>query len=157
MEEIRKVSLCLLRRGNEVLLGMKKKGFGAGKYNGYGGKPEYEGETETHMAVRELHEECGVRTLESHLQEVAQIEFRFPDKPEWDQLMFVYFVNQWEGEPQESAEMTAEWFELDSVPYSKMWEADTYWMPKVLEGKYVTAKFVYSAEQKLLEKEMKCE
>jgi len=33
-------TLCLLRRNEEILLAMKKRGFGEGKYNGVGGKIE---------------------------------------------------------------------------------------------------------------------
>ena len=31
-------TLCLLMRDNEILLAMKKRGFGVGKWNGVGGK-----------------------------------------------------------------------------------------------------------------------
>jgi len=42
-----------------MLLGMKKRGFGAGKWNGFGGKVE-PGETVEDGAMRELHEEAGL-------------------------------------------------------------------------------------------------
>ena len=45
----------------EVMLGMKKRGFGQGKYNGFGGKLE-PNETVEEAAVRELEEESGVIT-----------------------------------------------------------------------------------------------
>ena len=32
------LTLVFLRDGSKVLLGMKKRGFGAGKWNGFGGK-----------------------------------------------------------------------------------------------------------------------
>jgi len=38
---------------------MKKRGFGVGKWNGYGGKLE-EGESIERCATRELEEECGI-------------------------------------------------------------------------------------------------
>ncbi len=44
-----------------VLLGMKKRGFGAGKWNGFGGKVE-KGESNTQAAIRELEEESGIIT-----------------------------------------------------------------------------------------------
>ena len=33
-------TLCLLKKDNSILLAMKKRGFGSGKYNGIGGKIE---------------------------------------------------------------------------------------------------------------------
>ncbi|EPS40099.1 hypothetical protein H072_6102 [Dactylellina haptotyla CBS 200.50] len=44
---------------DRVLLGYKLRGFGQGKYNGFGGKVEAD-ETITAAAVRELHEESGL-------------------------------------------------------------------------------------------------
>lgn len=31
-------TLAFIRRGDQVLLGLKKRGFGEGKWNGFGGK-----------------------------------------------------------------------------------------------------------------------
>ncbi|CAN0403706.1 unnamed protein product, partial [Ectocarpus sp. 8 AP-2014] len=44
---------------NEILLGMKKRGFGEGKWNGFGGKVE-SGESVEEAAKRELMEEAGL-------------------------------------------------------------------------------------------------
>src|SRR5215472_3354734 len=55
--------LCLVRRqttrGPEVLLGLKKTGFGAGKWVGLGGHVE-PGEKPVAAAVREVEEESGL-------------------------------------------------------------------------------------------------
>ena len=56
------LTLVLLRemgRG-EILLGMKKRGFGQGKWNGFGGKVK-EGESIRECARRETLEECGLK------------------------------------------------------------------------------------------------
>lgn len=44
-------SLVILRKNGSVLLGLKKRGFGAGKWNGFGGKKE-DGETMLECARR---------------------------------------------------------------------------------------------------------
>ena len=50
--DLRKCSLLFLRNGEKILLAMKKKGFGEGKYNGVGGKQE-KGEDIEQTAIRE--------------------------------------------------------------------------------------------------------
>ena len=52
-------TLCLLRKNNKILLAVKKRGFGEGKYNGVGGKIE-KGETPDQAMVRETSEEISV-------------------------------------------------------------------------------------------------
>ena len=60
------LTLVLLREDNRVLLGMKKRGFGVGKWNGFGGKLE-PGETVLEAAAREVKEECGFTVITSDL------------------------------------------------------------------------------------------
>jgi 8-oxo-dGTP pyrophosphatase MutT (NUDIX family) len=55
----KRLTLLLLRSNGRILLGRKKRGFGAGKANGFGGKVEV-GETIKEAAVREVQEESGV-------------------------------------------------------------------------------------------------
>jgi hypothetical protein len=43
----------------DYTIGMKKRGFGVGKWNGYGGKLE-DGESIERCAIRELEEECSI-------------------------------------------------------------------------------------------------
>ena len=45
------LTLAFIRDGDQLLLGMKKRGFGAGKWNGFGGKVD-PGETILQGAVR---------------------------------------------------------------------------------------------------------
>ena len=132
---------------------MKKRGFGAGFYNGFGGKLE-DGETLETAAVRELCQEVNIKTQPEHLKKTGELEFIFPYKPAWNQVAHVYFVKQWDGTPVESEEMTAEWIEFDKIPYEKMWEADKYWIPLVLQGRYVKASFVYGENKQVIQKKI---
>ncbi|MSR78755.1 MAG: NUDIX domain-containing protein [Candidatus Taylorbacteria bacterium] len=52
-------TLCFLVRNDEVLLAMKKRGFGYSEYNGVGGKVETD-EPVKGATVREANEEIGV-------------------------------------------------------------------------------------------------
>lgn len=63
--ELRQASLGLLIEGERVLLAMKKRGFGQGKWNGVGGKPN-EGEKIEVAADREILEEIGVEVVEKN-------------------------------------------------------------------------------------------
>src|SRR3989338_6433965 len=68
------LTLCLVQKDGRVLLGMKKRGFGMGKWNGFGGKVDA-GETVEEAAKRELFEEAGIS--------VVNIEKMWPDDKFW--------------------------------------------------------------------------
>ncbi len=127
----------------QMLLGVKLRGFGQGKVVGFGGKIE-EGETVAETAVRELYEEAGLRVAPDQLEEVAQLTFLFPARPDWDHLVHVSLARGWTGEPFGSAEITAEWYDLDALPYDRMWDDDRYWLPRVLAGERLQATFIYA-------------
>jgi ADP-ribose pyrophosphatase YjhB (NUDIX family) len=86
----------------DICLAMKKRGFGAGRWNGTGGKTE-SGETIKDAVVRETQEEIGVTV--SEMSKVAELTFTFPHKPEWDQLVHVFFADEYAGTPTESEDM----------------------------------------------------
>ena len=151
---MRDATLCMLVRGDpprELLLGMKKARFGAGKYNGFGGKVE-PSETIVEAAVRELAEEAGVRVAPGDLHPVAQLAFVFPYRREWEQLVHVYYICRWQGTPVESEEMAPAWFRVDEIPYDQMWDDDRYWLPHVLAGERIRATFVYQADNETVER-----
>jgi len=124
----------------EISLAMKKRSFGMGRWNGVGGKL-LEGESVESAARRETKEEIGVQV--GRLHKVAELTFFFPHKPEWNQLVHVYFCEEWKGEPTESEEMRPEWFTPSHIPFDTMWPDDIFWLPQVLEGKFVTAQFTF--------------
>ena len=138
--------LFLLREDKkEVLLAMKKRGFGEGKWNGVGGKVE-EGETVEQAVIREAQEEIGVGVDETYLTHRGQIEFVFASPNETHLLVHVFTATQWEGTPSESEEMKPEWYSFDSVPYTDMWVDDPYWLPQMLEGKNINATFNFNTD-----------
>lgn len=116
-------------RDGKVLLGMKKRGFGAGKWNGFGGKFD-PGETAVECAKRELEEESGLVAVTMQWQ--AQLLFTFQDTTKLMRV-HVFVVDEFEGEPIETDEMKPEWFEFDKVPLESMWHDDTFWLPGLLK------------------------
>lgn len=145
---MRQTSICLPIKDNRILLAMKKRGHGAGKWNGVGGKAE-EGETIEQTAIREAQEEIGITPTK--LTKVGRITFNFPPERNFDHTSTIFICEEWEGEPTESEEMRPQWFTLDSIPYDDMWESDRKWLPKVLAGKKIVATVRSTAENDMAE------
>lgn len=140
---MRQATLCLLLKKNEILLAMKKRGFGVGKWNGTGGKVDYEkgDKNIVDAAVRETKEEIGVTVADP--EKVGVLHFHFPYKPDWDQDVHLFLAKNWEGKPEESEEMMPKWFKFNEIPYEKMWDDDRHWLPHVLQGKKLEANFTF--------------
>ncbi|HSW99196.1 MAG TPA: 8-oxo-dGTP diphosphatase [Candidatus Saccharimonadales bacterium] len=131
-------TLLFLRREGEILLAMKKRGFGAGKWNGAGGKVE-EGETPLQAAIRETEEEVGVTPLNP--RKVAEIDFYLTTDPDFNNYAHVFIADAWRGDPHETEEMRPQWFPLDAIPYPQMWGDDIDWLPALLAGKRFKATY----------------
>jgi mutator protein MutT len=147
-DTLRQATLCFPVRGNEVLLAMKKRGFGVNRWNGAGGKLK-DNETIEEAMVRETEEEIMVTPTNYH--QVAQLDFYFAEKPEWNQKVFVYFASAWRGTPTETEEMAPQWFNQKTLPLDKMWSDDQYWLPRVLAGEKLEAEFLFGENDILLD------
>jgi 8-oxo-dGTP diphosphatase/2-hydroxy-dATP diphosphatase len=143
------LTLCLAVRDGKILLGMKKRGFGMGKWNGFGGKVE-PGETIEDAAKRETLEECGI--VIRSMEQVAVNEFQFDDKMEEILEVYLFRVDIFSGEPIETEEMRPEWFAFADIPYDTMWADDRHWMPLFLAGKKFRTRFLFGAGEIILEK-----
>jgi 8-oxo-dGTP diphosphatase len=141
--------LCLIRRqaddGVQLLLGLKKTGFGAGKWVGLGGHIE-DGEKPEAAAVREVLEESSLVVPADSLQHMASIEFLFPARPSWDQTAQVYLTWAFEGEAADSDEVSPRWFGEDELPLALMWDDAKYWLPAVLAGQHVDVTITFAAD-----------
>lgn len=144
----RLLTLVLIRDGERVLLGMKKRGFGAGRWNGFGGKVK-EGEAIEAGAMRETQEECGVELTKMEAVGVHEFEF---DHDRGNILeVHVFRGDAWQGEPVETEEMRPQWYPVDAIPYDLMWPDDRYWMPIFLENKKFRTKFLFGEGDRVLE------
>ncbi|KAG0575258.1 hypothetical protein KC19_VG331000 [Ceratodon purpureus] len=133
------LTLVIVKKGEKVLLGMKKRGFGAGYFNGFGGKVEA-GETIYEAAVRELQEESGIVPVS--MEKRGILTFHFDDNPQpWE--VHVYHVGDYTGEPCETEEMAPRWFPLADIPYDKMWQDDPIWYPEFIRGRLFKGEFYF--------------
>jgi len=145
---LRQATLCFLVNDDQVLLAMKKRGFGVGRWNGVGGKPD-EGETIEQTAVRETQEE--IEVIPKDMELVAVLDFYFANKPDWSQQVVAYLSKTWEGDPKETEEMKPQWYNKNELPFEVMWPDDSLWVPLVLDGKKVKAEFLFGENDSILD------
>ena len=136
---MKRMTLCVVHDARRVLLGMKKRGFGEGRWNGFGGKL-HEGETPLQAAARELHEEVGITAAP---RPIGVLRFHLPGM---ELEVHLFRVTSFTGEPVESEEMRPAWFAFRDVPYETMWPDDRHWLPRVLAGESLDGEFWFSDE-----------
>ena len=139
-----RATLCFIIRDGQILLIHKKRGLGAGKINGPGGRLEG-GETEEQGAIRETQEEVGVTPL--GLAKIGELYFQFIDG--YKLHVAVFSASDCTGTLIETSEAKPIWVDLDKVPYNEMWQDDQYWLPLLLEHKHFCGYFVFDGEQML--------
>ena len=144
------LTLCVIHTADQILLGMKKKGFGAGRWNGFGGKVEA-GETIEAAARRETFEEVGL--VAEQLEEFGVLEFSFQQNDEILEV-HVFRVLAYHGQPRESDEMAPRWFALNEIPFDEMWADDRHWLPLLLAGKKFRGSFRFDHNDEIIETTM---
>lgn len=117
----RVMTLCILRKGEDLLMGLKKLRLGVGNYNGFGGKVD-PGETLEECIIREVKEESGLELLKFEKRGVMSFEL-----DEYINEVHIFEGLSWVGEPVETDEMAPIWLKIDELPYDKMWESDKMW------------------------------
>ncbi len=139
-----RANLCFIVKDGRILLIRKKRGLGAGKINGPGGRLE-PGETALASAIRESQEEIGVTPLE--IEERGELHFQFTDG--YSLHCTVFHARDFLGELIETDEATPHWFDLAAIPYDEMWADDPHWLPHMLAGNHFRAWFEFDGERML--------
>ncbi|GAB3554068.1 hypothetical protein GCM10027404_27530 [Arthrobacter tumbae] len=133
----RRVALCFLFRhtdaGREVLLGLKRSGFGTGRIVALGGGLEH-GETAAEAAAREVQEESGIVVEVADLLELGPVRWRFPANPALDMDAVVFTADRFIGEPALTDEIDPCWYPVAQVPWEGMWEDARHWIGHVLRS-----------------------
>ena len=130
---------------------MKKRGFGEGRWNGFGGKV-MENETIEEATKRELLEETGIEV--GNMEKVGIIEFNYDFDTKVHEV-HIFKINDYFGEIKESEEMKPQWFFVDEIPFKEMFPDDLYWMPLFLKGKKFKGKFTFNDINTIIDKDLK--
>jgi|TARA_Y100000310_G_scaffold303099_1_gene341113 8-oxo-dGTP diphosphatase len=136
-----RATLLFVLKDDRILLIRKKRGLGAGKINGPGGRIE-EGETPMQCAIRETQEELKITPL--NVTAAGDLRFHSDDFPRIHGFVFV--ATDYTGTATETDEAIPVWTPLDEIPYEEMWSDDIYWLPQVIAGKCVDGRFVFQGE-----------
>ena len=144
---MQEATLCFPVTDEQILLIEKKRGVGAGLYNGPGGKVE-PGEQPGEAARREVREEIG--TAVPDLAKYGELSFEMGGDPFMH--VHVYRAPGVVGAPEETPEARPEWFDLEAIPYDQMWPDDRYWLPLLLDGTTFEGEFRFGdSEHDLLD------
>lgn len=137
-------TLLFVVREGKILLIRKKRGLGAGKINGPGGKIDGD-ESPKDAAVREVQEELRVTPL--GVTERGQLSFQFTDG--YAIHVTVFDASDVDGEPTETDEAVPLWTSVDEIPYSEMWADDELWLPLMLSGERFLGRFIFDGDRML--------
>jgi 8-oxo-dGTP diphosphatase len=137
-------TIAFIIRGGEVLLIRKKRGLGAGKVNGPGGKVDA-GETPLAGAAREVREE--VRATPVGLAFAGRARFQFANGYATD--VHVFRGSGLAGAPAPTPEADPFWAPIAAIPYAEMWEDDALWLPHLLAGRAFSGRFLFDADKLL--------
>ncbi len=139
-----RATLVLVLEEGRLLLIRKKRGLGAGKINGPGGRID-PGESPRACAARELEEELCVRAVGLELR--GELSFQFVDGLALH--VHVFSAPGRIGEPTETSEAIPLWVTPDTVPYDEMWADDRLWMPHLFAGHTFCGRFLFDGDRML--------
>jgi 8-oxo-dGTP diphosphatase len=135
-------TLCFVRDDRRVLMIRKKRGLGAGKINGVGGRLEC-GELPLAGILREAWEELGITLIDPKKR--GELHFQFLDG--YSLFCTVFVAGRFHGEPFETEEALPVWFDLEQLPFDEMWEDDRLWLRQMLDGEPFSGFFVFDGEK----------
>ncbi len=136
-----RATLCFVMRDGQILLILKKRGLGAGKINGPGGRIE-PGESAVECAIRELQEELAITPRDPEMAGV--LHFQFADG--YSLQCSVFRATDCDGIAVETDEAVPRWTPADAIPYHQMWADDIHWLPGVISGGRFLGFFEFDGE-----------
>jgi 8-oxo-dGTP diphosphatase / 2-hydroxy-dATP diphosphatase len=143
-------TLGLVYKHPKLLLGLKKRGFGEGRWNGYGGKVQ-DDETIEESLIREMQEESGLTPTKFEKRGVLYFEFK--DGTNIIEVN-VFSIDEYAGELAETKEMKPQWFDINDLPWKEMWDDDPIWYPLFFEDKKFEGNFLFDGKEKVVKHEL---
>lgn len=138
-------TLIFVKDNSKILLGLKKRGLGEGKWNGFGGKIE-KNESVTECVIRELKEESNLSV--EKVNHIGVLVYEVVNRARVD-LVHVFTTNNHNGILMETEEMAPQWYDVTNIPYGQMWPCAKLWHPYMLNEKYFIARIVYENEENI--------
>jgi 8-oxo-dGTP diphosphatase/2-hydroxy-dATP diphosphatase len=83
------------------------------------------------------------------MEKIGVNEFSWKKKPGIIEV-HIFFVKKFSGQPKETEEMKPEWFDVDKIPFDRMWPDDKYWLPFLLAGKKFKGEFLFDQNDRVL-------
>lgn len=134
--------IVFVRKGEQLLLIHKKRGLGAGKVNGPGGRLEL-GESWEEAGARETLEETGI--VPGQLVPTAELWFQFTNG--YGLAVRVFLSNQGSGSLVSCDEADPFWLSEADLPWASMWADDSLWLRPILAGRWVTGRYLFDGER----------
>lgn len=144
VELMLELTLCEIIKKDRILLKRASRGVSKGKWNGLGGRLE-KGETPEEGILREVFEESGLRATSP--EKVGILNFYVSDRAHPYGRCHLFMIRSFEGTPTSGDEGELKWFQMDKIPYEKMWDDDRYWLRHALDGKKFDAEFVFDGQR----------
>ena len=145
-------TLCQIIKDDKLLLQKKSEHlFGAGKWNGVGGKLK-SNETPEDGVRREVYEETGLTLLETKYHGILNFYFGSRDKLDW--IVHVFSTYNFKGSLRSSQEGVLKWFYIKDIPYDQMWLDDQHWLPLLLDNKRFQGIFYFEKGEEILDFEL---
>ncbi|RMD51565.1 MAG: 8-oxo-dGTP diphosphatase [Ignavibacteria bacterium] len=135
-------TLCYVRKDGKTLMlyrNKKENDYHEGKWNGLGGKFE-PGESPEECAIREVKEESGLTAKSITMKGIITFPM-FDTKEDW--YVFLFVINDFEGELIDSPEGRLEWIDDEKLTGLNLWDGDKIFIPWLSGDKFFSAKFNY--------------
>lgn len=126
-------TLCWILKDGKALLKFASRGISKGKWNAVGGKVD-SGETPLKCIRREAFEETGLRIRRPSYHGKFKFFFDSAGSGQYG-IVHVFSADRFSGRLKENDEGELRWFDLDEIPFDKMWEGDNLWVPLMLSGR----------------------